>query len=419
MGYTAIVGLQWGDEGKGRIVDYLAENFNVVARFQGGANAGHTVTIDGRDYIFHLLPSGMLRPNVTGLIGTGVVLDMDVLIEEIERVEDITGRPLEGRLFIDGRATLVMPFHKAEDQWEERLRGGLGTTKRGIGQTYRDRYARFALRLIDLFNDEHMREAAKKCLEFNNQILGGRYGKPPFAIEPIIKQLKQFREKIAPFVADVPVKLKELENQGAEVLLEGAQGTFLDIFFGTYPFVTSSHTISGGASIGLGIAPWKITRVIGVTKAYTTRVGKGPFPTELDDEIGEEIRKKGHEFGATTGRPRRCGWLDLPMLRFAVLINGVTELAITKLDVISGLDEVKVAVEYELDGSRLKYPPINPVEWQKVKPIYKTLKGWESFWGNILPFEAEDYVKFIEKELGVRATIVSVGKERDAIAKRD
>ncbi len=417
MSYTAVVGLQWGDEGKGRIVDYLAESHQVVARFQGGANAGHTVTVDGQDYIFHLIPSGMLRPDVIGIIGAGTVLDLEILIEEVERLEGITGVSAEGRLFVDGRASIVMPYHKSEDQWEEVYRGGIGTTKRGIGPAYRDRYARIGLTVADLFSDE-LKPRLEKALDFNNQILGSRYGKPPFSTGDMLQYLNELRCKIRPFVADVPTKLRELEAEGKDILLEGAQGTYLDIFFGTYPFVTSSHTIAGGASIGLGIGPNRIQRIVGVTKAYTTRVGKGPFPTEIKDETGGWIQEKGHEFGATTGRPRRCGWLDLVALRYAVLINGVTELAITKIDVLSGLKEVKVAVAYEIEGKEHIYPPMTASEWAKARPIYRTFKGWEEFWGTMLPVEAEEFVKFIEEELGVKATLVSTGKERESMARR-
>ncbi len=417
MSYTAVVGLQWGDEGKGRIVDYLAETHSAVARFQGGANAGHTVSLNGEDHVFHLIPSGMLRKDVVGLIGAGTVIDLEVLVEEIERIERLTGVSSEGRLFIDGRASIVMPYHKSEDQWEEVYQGGIGTTKRGIGPTYRDRYARIGLTVSDLFSDD-LRSKVEKALDFNNQILGSRYGKPPFSVGKMLDFLAQFRDKIGPFVADVPAVLKELEDQGHDILLEGAQGTYLDIFFGTYPFVTSSHTIAGGASVGLGIGPNRIQRIVGVTKAYTTRVGKGPFPTELNDEMGEIIRKNGNEFGATTGRPRRCGWLDLVALRYAVILNGVTELAITKIDVLSGLEEIKVAVAYELDGETLKYPPITLSDWARVKPVYRTFKGWEKFWGTILPVEAEEFVEYIESELSVKATLVSTGKDRDSMARR-
>ncbi len=417
MGYTVVIGLQWGDEGKGRIVDYLAESHSVVARFQGGANAGHTVSVNGEDHIFHLIPSGMLRKDVIGLIGAGTVLDLEVLVDEIERIEKLTGVPTEGRLFVDGRASVVMPYHKSEDQWEEVYRGGIGTTKRGIGPAYRDRYARIGLIVADLFAKD-LKSKVERALDFNNQILGSRYGKPPFSVGKMMDYLAALRDRILPFVADVPAKLKQLEDEGHEILLEGAQGTYLDIFFGTYPFVTSSHTVSGGASVGLGIGPNKIQRIIGVTKAYTTRVGKGPFPTELNDEMGELIRSNGNEFGATTGRPRRCGWLDLVALRYSVLLNGVTELAITKIDVLSGIEEIKAAVEYEMDGKRLKYPPITVDDWARVKPIYRSFKGWEKFWGTMLPVEAEEFVKFIEGELGVKATLVSTGKERNSMAKR-
>jgi len=418
MSFTAVIGLQWGDEGKGKIVDYLGEKHDVVVRFQGGANAGHTVSVGGKEFIFHMIPSGLLRPQVTGAIAAGVAIDPDILIKEMEEVGKLSA-PLEGRFWIDGRAQLVLPYHKAEDRWEEELMGGIGTTKKGIGPAYRDRYYRIGLRAVDLLSPRNLEERLRQSLDFNNQVLGARYGKPPFDFNEIHEDLREFGDRIAPFIRDVSVFLLEENRKGKHILLEGAQGSFLDINFGTYPFVTSSHTISGGASVGAGVPPRAIERIIGVTKAYTTRVGKGPFPTELKGPEGEHLREKGGEYGATTGRPRRCGWLDLVALRFSVWINGASELAITKLDSLAGMKVVKVARSYSLGGKELLYPPLDLSDWYGVQVNYVEFKGW----GEIssvrrredLPPEAKEYLDFIEDSLKIPITYISVGKEREQI----
>lgn len=416
--FTAVIGLQWGDEGKGKVVDHLAGRFDWVVRFQGGANAGHTVRIGDREHIFHLLPSGLLRKGKRGAIGAGVVLDPEVLLEEIAQVEALS-EPLQGRLFIDYRTALVLPFHKFEDTWEESLKGGVGSTRRGIGPAYRDRYARIALRVGDLEHENWLAERLRESLDFNNEILAARYGKPPLDLKEIYLSLQRFAQAVRPYLADVPVLLQEAGRKGERVLLEGAQGTFLDIFYGTYPYVTSSHTVAGGAAIGAGIPPHQIREVIGVSKAYTTRVGRGPFPTELKDEMGQYLRKQGGEFGATTGRPRRCGWLDLPLLRYAALLNGATGIVITKLDVLSGLDRVKVAVAYELDGQRLEHPPAQTPLLYHVRPIYEEFLGWDPFPPprrfEDLPQAAQTYLRFIEEALGVPVIGVSYGKEREEL----
>jgi len=394
MGYTAIVGLQWGDEGKGKVVDFLSKDFYAVVRFQGGANAGHTVYLEEKPYVFHLLPSGLLRKDVKGVIGAGVLIDPDVLLDEIAWVEEKLG-PLKGRFFIDGRAHVVLPHHKEEDRWEEEGRGGIGTTKRGIGPAYRDLYARFGIRLIELLGKSKLK-ALDRVITFNNQILGGRYGKPPISKETVISRLEKFIEVISPYVTNVPYFLSKWDKEGKEILLEGAQGALLDIFYGTYPFVTSSHTISGGGSVGAGIPPQRIKRVIGVSKAYTTRVGGGPFPTELKDERGEWIRKKGNEYGATTGRPRRCGWLDLVALKYTTLLNGVTEVVITKLDVLSGLEKLKVAVSYGLNGKKTEEFPMEAIELGKVIPEYVELEGWnEEDIKDRIEGNALKYIRFV------------------------
>jgi len=418
MSFTAIIGLQWGDEGKGKIVDYLAEKHDVVVRFQGGANAGHTVSVGGKEFIFHIIPSGLLRPQITGAIGAGVAVDPDVLMREMEEVGKLSA-PLDGRFWIDGRAQLVLPYHKAEDRWEEELMGGIGTTRRGIGPAYRDRYYRIGLRAIDLLSSRSLEGRLRHSLDFNNQILGARYGKPPYDFHEIYEFLKGFGDRIGPFIRDVSVFLLEEARKGKHILLEGAQGSFLDINFGTYPFVTSSHTISGGASVGAGVPPNAIKRIIGVTKAYTTRVGKGPFPTELKGPEGDHLRERGGEYGATTGRPRRCGWLDLVALRFSAWINGISELAITKLDSLAEMDVVKVARSYSLGGKELLYPPLDLSDWYSVKVNYEEFRGWGEI-GSIrrredLPGEAKEYLNFIEDNLKIPITYISVGKERDQI----
>ncbi len=405
MPYTALVGLQWGDEGKGKVCDWLAAQNDGVVRFQGGANAGHTVVVDGEHFVLHLLPTGILREGVVGLIGPGVAVDPDTLLEEVRLVEKYSG-PLEGRLFVDPRAHLVLPVHKAEDRW---LSERLGTTARGIGPCYRDRHQRVGVRVGDILDPQALERSLTEALRFSNVVLGGLYGKPPFSKAELLIWTRRFTGELAKFIGDVPKFL--WENEDKKILLEGAQGTLLDVDFGTYPFVTSSHTIAGAASVGLGIPPWKINRVIGVAKAYNTRVGKGPFPTELKDEIGQFLRERGKEFGATTGRPRRCGWLDLVALRYAVRLNGVHELVLTKLDVLTGLREVKVAVAYEIDGQRTEDFPAEAHALWRAEPVYVTLDGWKTLGPELSP-EAREFISLIEDYTGVRISFVSVGPDR-------
>jgi adenylosuccinate synthase len=419
VSYTAVVGLQWGDEGKGKVVDHLAADFDIIARFQGGANAGHTIVVDGKKHALHLLPSGLIRPDKIGVIGAGVVLDTEILLKEIRDMAAISG-PLEGRFLIDGRAHVVMPYHKLEDQWEETLKGGLlGTTKMGIGQAYRDRYARFGLRLIDLADRELLRKRLENALSFNNQIIGARYGKPPLDLETLLEELLKFYEQVKPYVSDVARYLNEAHREGRKILLEGAQAALLDVVFGSYPFVTSSHTVAGGASVGLGIPPGSIETVVGVCKAYSTRVGKGPFPTELDDETGKHLREQGLEFGTTTGRPRRCGWLDLVYARYSAALSGVTGLALTKLDVLSGVREIKVATRYRMDGEETDWPPMDLACLGRCEPVYETLPGFDDLGDpkkrSDLPEAARSYLTFIEDHIGVRIDWISIGREREAI----
>ncbi len=413
---TVVVGLQWGDEGKGKIVDYLAEKYDIIVRFQGGTNAGHTVLVGNEEFIFHLVPSGILRENKIGAIGAGVVLDIDTLLKEIKLIEEKSSS-LENRFIIDGRTHITLPFHKDEDALQETSGKGIGTTKRGIGPTYRDKYWRIGIRLFDLFDEEKLRESIEKSLTFNNYLLQILGENKTYSVDEIFKMLMNWRDEIGKFVGDIALFLNDEINAGKNILLEGAQGTFLDINFGTYPYVTSSHTISGGATIGTGLPPSAIDEIIGISKAYTTRVGKGPFPTELENQLGDHIRERGGEYGATTGRPRRCGWLDLVLLKYSVMLNGIDNLVITKLDVLDGLDEVKVATQYELmDGSIVDHLPYN---LDMVKPVYTSFEGWRSTKSarsiEELPANARKYLDFIEEYLEVNISLVSVGKERNEI----
>jgi adenylosuccinate synthase len=411
-----ILGAQWGDEGKGKIVDLLSENADIVIRYQGGANAGHTVSFDGKTYILHLLPSGIFHQNVTCVIGNGVVIDPIALMDEIETVKS-AGVDIKGRLLISHNAHLIMPYHKLLDKIYDQGEDKIGTTGRGIGPAYVDKYARVGIKVVDLLDREILCRKLRKNIEAKNEILEKIYGATKLDVEKIIDEYIEFDKKIDEFVTDTALYLNNAIKEKKKILLEGAQGALLDIDHGTYPFVTSSNPTAGGASTGSGIPPTKINGVIGVIKAYTTRVGEGPFPTELKDEIGDYIREKGVEFGATTGRPRRCGWLDLVSLRYSIMINGIDKLALTKIDVLSELDEIKICVSYEINGKKLKSFPTNPEALSKVTPIYETLKGWKKDLSNIssyseLPAEAKEFVEAIEFFTGVEISIISIGADR-------
>jgi adenylosuccinate synthase len=411
-----ILGAQWGDEGKGKIVDLLSENADIVVRYQGGANAGHTVSFDGKTYILHLLPSGIFHQNVTCVIGNGVVIDPITLMDEIETVKS-AGVDIKGRLLISHNAHLIMPYHKLLDKIYDQGEDKIGTTGRGIGPAYVDKYARVGIKVVDLLDREILCRKLRKNIEAKNEILEKIYGATKLDVEKIIDEYIEFDKKIDEFVTDTALYLNNAIKEKKKILLEGAQGALLDIDHGTYPFVTSSNPTAGGASTGSGIPPTKINGVIGVIKAYTTRVGEGPFPTELKDEIGDYIREKGVEFGATTGRPRRCGWLDLVSLKYSIMINGIDKLALTKIDVLSELDEIKICVSYEINGKKLKSFPTNPEALSKVTPIYETLKGWKKDLSNIssyseLPAEAKEFVEAIELFTGVEISIISIGADR-------
>ena len=416
MSVTVLVGSQWGDEGKGKIVDILSEKFDIVVRYQGGANAGHTVEIGEKQYILHLIPSGILRSGVKCVIGNGVVIDPQVLLDEIKILED-NGINVEGRLFISHNAHLIMPYHKLLDSISESGKNKIGTTGRGIGSCYIDKFDRKGIRIVDLLNRDVLEKKLRQNVEEKNTLLKKLYGDKGFDIEEIIKEYISFDEAIDSYVTDVPLMLNDAIKEGKNILLEGAQGTLLDVDHGTYPFVTSSNPTSGGASTGSGIPPNKIDNVFGIVKAYTTRVGNGPFPTELTDEAGEQLRKEGAEFGATTGRPRRCGWFDAFLVRYSAMINGIDAVAVTKLDVLSVFEKIKVCVGYKLNEKLLKSFPSDVDKLSSVTPVYETVDGWmedisECKSYNELPQKTKEYLKFITDQANVKIEIVSVGPKR-------
>lgn len=416
MSVAVLVGSQWGDEGKGKIVDILSENFEIVTRYQGGANAGHTVEIGDKKYILHLIPSGILRESCICVIGNGVVIDPNALLNEIELLEK-NGIRVAGRLFISHNAHLIMPYHKLLDSINESGENKIGTTGRGIGPCYIDKFARKGIRIVDLLNKKVLEEKIRENLKEKNNLLKKIYEHEELNVDDIIKEYLEFDKKIDQYIKDVPAFLNEEISKGKSVLLEGAQGALLDVDHGTYPYVTSSSPTSGGACTGTGIPPTKIDSVIGIVKAYTTRVGHGPFPTELLNADGEKLRSVGAEFGATTGRPRRCGWFDAPLVKYSAMINGITETAITKLDVLSAFDEIKVCTDYKLNGKLLKSYPTDVDRLSEAEPVYETLAGWncdisdcQSY--NDLPKNTKLYLDFIGKASGISIDIISVGPKR-------
>jgi len=415
MSNRIVVGLQWGDEGKGKIVDFLSQKTDIVARYQGGANAGHTVYVKGKKFVLHLIPSGILHPKKLCLIGSGVVLEPEELKKEIEMLA-AQGVKVEGRLKISAGAHIVLPFHRELDLWEEAHRGEkIGTTGRGIGPAYSEKYARRGIRAIDLLSPEKLSKKVADILSCRNH--GGELSK----LDPInlVQQLRSYEKFISPYLVDGSRFLNEAIKKRKSVLFEGAQGSLLDVDFGTYPYATPSHTIAGGALTGTGVGPRSIDEVIGVMKAYTTRVGNGPFPTELTGVEGELLRKTGSEFGATTGRPRRTGWLDLVILKHACRINGADKLAIMKLDVLDSFPEIKICTAYEYKGKKTEELPLDLCELAECKPVYKTYPGWKSSTRGItrfakLPVNARKYLAAIEKALGVPISLISTGPEREA-----
>ena len=428
-GSTAVVvGAQWGDEGKGKIVDVLSENFSVVARYAGGHNAGHTVIRDGNKFILQLIPCGILRPGCRAVIGNGVVLDPMALLREIGTLRDAK-IPVAGpgaasaaaaNLFISNRAHLILPYHRMIELAAENAPGRvkIGTTSRGIGPAYEDKMGRRGLRVADMLDPELLRKhIANACAE-KNMIAHALFNTEPLDPDTMYTEYARAAEQVAPFVCDTALLLNQAIAAGESVLFEGAQGTMLDIDHGTYPFVTSSSATSGGAATGTGVAPTVINSVIGVTKAYCTRVGEGPFPTEIAGPVGDELRKRGNEFGAVTGRPRRCGWLDLPLLRYARMINGVSWLVVTKLDVLDEMAEIPVCVAYKLDGKKTAEIPAHASGYERVEAIYEKLAGWRKPTSGItsfgkLPAEARAYLQFVEKESGARIGMVSTGPDRE------
>ncbi len=419
MPAVVVVGTQWGDEGKGKIVDVLTEKADYVVRFQGGNNAGHTLVINQKKYILHLIPSGIFRPQTTCVIGNGVVVDPEVLINEIEKLKKEGLNIDSNKLMISEKAHTIMPYHKALDMARENKahKNKIGTTCRGIGPCYEDKAARKGFRLIDLTYPDIFKERLKNVLEEKNVIL--KYLETePLKFEDIYEKYIEYGKYLKPYLTDVSQVIWQAKKNNKNVLFEGAQGTFLDIDHGTYPYVTSSNTIAGNACCGTGIGPSEIDLVLGIVKAYTTRVGEGPFPTELKDETGNFLRDRGFEYGSTTGRPRRCGWLDLVLVKTAIRLNGINALALTKLDVLSGLDKIKVCIGYEYEGKTIDYLPSTLIEISKLKPIYKELSGWKEDISQIknfdkLPETTKIYLKTIEDYLKVPLYLISTGPERD------
>jgi len=413
-----IVGAQWGDEGKGKIVDVLSENFSVVARYAGGHNAGHTVIIRGKKFILQLVPCGVLRDGCRSVIGNGVVLDPLALLKEAGALRE-AGVQIDGNLFISNRAHVILPYHRMIELAAENAPGRvkIGTTSRGIGPAYEDKMGRRGLRVADLLDLQLLKTHIENAVREKNMIAHALFNSEPLDADKMYTEYAQAAEKIAPFVCDTAVLLNQALNNGESILFEGAQGTMLDIDHGTYPFVTSSSATSGGAVIGTGVAPNAINSVIAITKAYCTRVGEGPFPTEDKGAAGDNLRKRGNEYGAVTGRPRRTGWLDLPLLRYSGMINGTSWLVVTKLDVLDELAEIPVCVGYKIDGKTTCDAPAQASGYEKIECIYKKLPGWRTSTEGIteyskLPKAAREYLAFIEQEAGAKVGMISTGPDR-------
>ena len=418
MPAIAIIGAQWGDEGKGKATDLLGSSVDYVVKFNGGNNAGHTVVIGEEKYALHLLPSGILSPGVTPVIGNGVVVDPEVLFEELDTLDR---RGIDtSKLKISANAHVIADYNRQMDKVTERFLGSrrIGTTGRGIGPTYADKVNRIGIRVQDLFDEKVLRGKVEGALELKNQILTKIYNRRGFTVDAVVEELRSYADRLAPMVCDTGLLLGQALDRGETVLLEGGQATLLDVDHGTYPFVTSSNATSGGACTGSGIPPTRMDRVIGIVKAYTTRVGEGPFPTELHDEMGAFLQKTGAEYGVTTGRPRRCGWFDAVIARYAQRVNGVTDFVLTKLDVLGGLEQVPVCVAYDVDGVRHDEMPVNQSDFHHATPIYEYLPGW---WEDIsgarsfaeLPKNARDYVTAVEEMSGARISVIGVGPKRD------
>ena len=420
---AVILGAQWGDEGKGKIVDVLSEKFNVVARYAGGHNAGHTVIIKGRKFVLQLIPCGVLRPECKGIIGNGVVLDPMAFLSEVKKLNDaglpIAGGP-DGQLFISNRAQVILPYHRMIELAAENAPGRtrIGTTSRGIGPAYEDKMHRSGLRVVDLLNSALLRTHIENACHEKNAIAHALFGTEPLDPKQMYEDYARAADRIAPFVTDTAVMLQEAFKNGDKVMFEGAQGALLDIDHGTYPFVTSSSATAGGAVTGTGVGPTMIGTVIGVTKAYVTRVGEGPFPTEIHDNSADLLRARGQEYGAVTGRPRRCGWLDLPLLRYSNMINGTEWLVVTKMDVMDECVEIPVCTGYKVNGKLTDTIPADMPGFHAIQPVYTTLKGWNCSTEGVTEFDklpqlAQDYLHFLEKESGAKIGMVSTGPDRD------
>lgn len=420
MAVSIVVGTHWGDEGKGKIVDYLGENAQVVARAQGGNNAGHTVIVEGEKYVFHLLPSGVLHPGKVGILGDGMVVDPSSLLGEIDFLRQ-KGKDVSERLFLSSKAHLVLPYHRILDGIYENIRGGrkLGTTGKGIGPAYEDKVSRWGIRVGDLEDEKLFAQKLRVVLDYKNLLLERAFNQPPLPYDKILEDYLGYASLLRPYIADTSKMIYQFYREGKNILIEGAQGTMLDLDHGTYPFVTSSYPVAAGSLLGVGLGLGSISNleVLGVCKAYTTRVGEGPFPTELREEMGDYLRDKGGEYGATTGRPRRCGWLDGVILRYAARINGITSLALTKLDVLGGIDSLKVCRAYLVEGEEVDDFPVSSHLWDKCEPVYEEMEGWEEDISSVssyydLPSSAQRFVEFIEDFMQIPIAIVSVGKER-------
>jgi len=420
MSNVVVIGAQWGDEGKGKVVDLLAARADMVVRFQGGNNAGHTLVVNGEQTICHLIPSGILHENKKCLIGNGVVVDPEVLLEEIDKLssEGISISP--ENLSLSEKAHLIMPYHRAVDIAGEAVKGKdkIGTTGRGIGPCYEDKVARRGVRAIDLFDPEVLEKKIRANLEEKNFYLTNLLNAEPLEFQAVYDQYIEMAEKLKPYITNVSIQVDQVVKNDGKILFEGAQGTHLDIDHGTYPFVTSSNPVSGSVCAGVGVGPDKLHHILGIVKAYTTRVGSGPFPTELMDETGNYIQEKGAEFGATTGRKRRCGWLDLVMMKDSIRYNGLTSLSMTKLDVLTGLETIKVCVSYDIDGEKIDYMPASLKDLARCKPVYKEFPGWEEDISTArsmddLPEQAKNYIKSLEEIMEVPFSIISIGPMRD------
>ena len=420
MSAFIVLGAQWGDEGKGKMTDYLAEGANVVVRYQGGNNAGHTVEVGEKQYKLHLIPSGILHDEKLNVIGNGVVVDPKAFFTEIDYLKEEGVKVTPEKLIVSDRAHVIMPYHKVLDKLKEkaRVKNDIGTTGKGIGPCYTDKFERCGIRVCDLIDKEVFKEKLKDNIEMKNKYIVNVLGGEPLSFEEIYEEYSNYGEELKPFVKDTSVRVYNEIKEDKTVLFEGAQGMLLDIDYGTYPYVTSSNTTAGGVANGVGIGPNMITNAVGIAKAYTTRVGKGPFPTELEDETGEWIREKGHEYGVTTGRSRRCGWLDIVILKTSVRVSGLTSLAVTKIDTLAGLEKVKMCVGYKFNDEIIDYFPASLEDLAKCEPIYEEFDGWDESVANARSYEelhpnARKYLERIEELTDTRISIVSVGPRRD------